>query len=115
MRFDLPLLERELRECGFDLLPEQRRVVDVMTIFHRKNPRNLSAAVRFYLDRDHSNAHAAEADVAATFDVLEAQLEHHDDLPRTIAELDAPGNCISYYTQGGGAVHGDCYEYSGKV
>ncbi|MCP3980118.1 MAG: 3'-5' exonuclease [bacterium] len=89
LRFDLPLLEREFRDCGLDLGMDRRDVVDAMTIFHRKNPRDLSAAVRHYLDREHENAHAAAADVEATADILEAQLERHTDLPHSVAELDA--------------------------
>ncbi len=87
-RFDVPLLQRELQECGLDLELGQRRIVDVMTIFHRKEPRDLSAAVRFYLGRDHEGAHGAEADLQATLEVLEAQLERYPDLPRSVDELD---------------------------
>jgi DNA polymerase-3 subunit epsilon len=88
LRFDAPLLQREFKECGLEFGLEQRWIVDVMTIFHRKEPRDLSAAVRYYLGRDHEGAHAAEADVVATADVLEAQLERYRDLPRTVEELD---------------------------
>jgi DNA polymerase-3 subunit epsilon len=88
-RFDLPLLQRELAECGLDLRAQDRRVVDAMSIFHRMEPRDLEAAVRFYLGRDHQGAHTAEADVTATLEVLEAQLDRYEDLPRTVAELDA--------------------------
>ena len=87
-RFDLVLLERELRGCGLDLGLAQRRVIDAMTIFHRKERRDLTAAVRFYLGRDHEGAHSAEADVEATAAVLEAQLGRYEDLPRTVDELD---------------------------
>jgi len=87
-RFDVPLLERELRDCGLELGTTDRRIVDAMTIFHRKEPRDLSAAARFYLDREHEGAHAAEADILVTLDVLEAQLERYPDLPRTVEELD---------------------------
>lgn len=87
-RFDLPLLERELSECGMDLGLASRRVVDAMTIYHRKERRDLSAAVQFYLGHDHENAHGAEADISATLEVLDAQLERYPDLPRTVDELD---------------------------
>ena len=87
-RFDVPLLERELRDCGHDLGRAGRRVIDAMTIFHRKERRDLTAAVRFYLQRDHAGAHSAAADVEATIDVLEAQLERYADLPRDVDELD---------------------------
>lgn len=86
-RFDLPLLERELRDCGLDLGLAGRRVIDAMTIFHRMEPRDLSAAVRHYLGRDHEGAHAAEADTTATLEILDAQLARYPDLPRTVEEL----------------------------
>jgi len=88
-RFDVPLLDREFREAGLDLKLSSRLVVDAMTIFHRKEPRHLSAAVRFYLDREHVGAHGAEADVLATAEVLDAQLARYPDLPRSVRELDA--------------------------
>ena len=88
-RFDVPLLERELRDCDLDLELGRRRGVDVMTIFHRKEPRDLTAAAKFFLGREHAGAHSAEADVAITIDVLEAQLERYDDLPHSVDELDA--------------------------
>lgn len=87
-RFDVPLLERELKESGADLALAGRRVIDAMTIFHRKEPRDLSAAVKFFLGRPHDGAHGAEADVLASLDVLEAQLARYDDLPATVDELE---------------------------
>jgi DNA polymerase-3 subunit epsilon len=86
-RFDVPLLERELKEAGIDLGLKHRRVIDVMTIFHRKEPRDLSAAVRFFLARDHAGAHGASADIEATLEVLDAQLARYDDLPREVDAL----------------------------
>ena len=86
-RFDVPLLDQEFRRCGLDLALSARRIIDAMVIYHRMERRDLSAAVRFYLDRDHEGAHSAEADVTATLDVLESQLERYDDLPRTVEEL----------------------------
>ena len=86
-RFDVPLLDREFRECGLELDLSGRRVIDAMTIYHRKERRDLAAAARFYLDRAHDGAHAAEEDVAMTVEVLEAQLERYTDLPRRVDEL----------------------------
>jgi DNA polymerase-3 subunit epsilon len=88
-RFDVPLLDREFRDAGLDLALRSRRIVDVMTIFHKKEPRDLTAAVRFFLDRDHAGAHGAEADVQASIEVLDAQLARYPDLPRTVDALDA--------------------------
>jgi DNA polymerase-3 subunit epsilon len=88
-RFDVPLLDREFKESGLDLALASRRIVDVMTIYHKKEPRDLSAAVRFFLGRDHAGAHGAESDVTASLEVLESQLARYPDLPRTIEALDA--------------------------
>ena len=87
-RFDVPLLEREFHDCGLDLGVSTRCIIDMMTIFHRKEPRDLSAAVRLYLEREHAGAHSAEADVLASLEVLDAQLGRYEDLPRTVEELD---------------------------
>lgn len=88
-RFDLPLLQQEFRRCGLELDLSGRHVVDVQTIFHMKEPRDLSAALRFYCQRDHVGAHGAMADVRATAEIFSAQLQRYDDLPRTIDELEA--------------------------
>jgi DNA polymerase-3 subunit epsilon len=88
-RFDVPLLDREFRDCGFDLALATRRIVDVMTIFHRKEPRDLTAAVRFFLERDHAGAHGAAADAEASLDVFSAQLARYADLPRSVDAIDA--------------------------
>lgn len=88
-RFDVPLLDREFRESGLDLAMAQRKIVDAMTIYHRKEPRDLAAAVRFFLGREHAGAHGAESDVAASLAVLESQLTRYPDLPRTVEALDA--------------------------
>jgi DNA polymerase-3 subunit epsilon len=88
-RFDVPLLDREMKESGLDLALARRRVIDAMTIFHRKEPRDLTAAVRFFLGRDHEGAHGAAADTDAALAVLEAQLDRYPDLPRTVADLEA--------------------------
>lgn len=88
-RFDVPLLDREFRECGLDLALARRKIVDAMTIFHRKEPRDLTAAVRFFLGREHAGAHGALADVEATAEVLAAELDRYDDLPSTVDALDA--------------------------
>ena len=77
-RFDLPLLRAEFKRAGvaFDL--EGRRIVDMKAIFHREEPRDLAAAARFYLDREHSDAHSALGDTRITAEVLWAQLERYD-------------------------------------
>ena len=87
-RFDLPMLLAEFGRAGVAYDPTERRIIDVQMIFHREEPRDLSAAVRFYLDRELEDAHSALADIRATAAVLGAQLERYGHLPREIEGLD---------------------------
>ena len=87
-RFDVPCLEEEFARVGLNFGSSDRRHVDVQRIYHKREPRDLTAAVRFYCGRDHVGAHGAGADARATLDVLKAQLEKCGDLPKTTAELD---------------------------
>jgi DNA polymerase-3 subunit epsilon len=76
-----------MARCGEPFELPGRHIVDAQVIFHRKEPRDLSAAVRFYLSREHLGAHGAEADAAATLDVVLAQLERYTDLEPTVEAL----------------------------
>lgn len=87
-RFDLPMLLAEFRRAGITFETEGRKLVDVQVIFHREEPRDLGAAVRFYLGRDLEDAHSALADIRATAAVLTAQFERYPSLPRDIEGLD---------------------------
>ena len=87
-RFDVLCLEEEFARCGMNFNSAGRRHVDVQRIYHKMEPRDLSAAVRRYCGRSHDGAHGAEADTVATLDVLKAQLEEYSELPRTVAALD---------------------------
>lgn len=85
--FDVKFLIEEFRRCNLNFKPGI--VVDTFNIFKRYNPRNLTAAVQFYLGEDLVDAHSALADARASFRVLRAQLLKHEDLPRTIAGIDS--------------------------
>ena len=87
-RFDIPCLEEEFARVGRDFGASRRRHVDVQRIYHKMEPRDLTAAVRFYLGRDHVGAHGAEADALATVEVLKAQMVKYPALPRTSAAMD---------------------------
>jgi DNA polymerase-3 subunit epsilon len=79
MRFDIQFLTEELHRVGYEWNTASLRVVDVQRIFHKMEPRDLSAALRFYCGKEHAGAHDALADVEATADVLLAQLERYPD------------------------------------
>lgn len=87
IRFDVPFLSEELHRVGTAWDTSTARIVDAQRIYHKMEPRNLSAALKFYVGRDHEGAHDALADVEATADVLLAQLERYSELPQTVAEL----------------------------
>ena len=76
--FDLPLLAEEVMRAGVDIDLKKKKMVDVFTIFQRQEPRNLVAAYKFYCGKDLTNAHSADADTMATYEVLMAQLEKYD-------------------------------------
>ena len=86
-RFDVPLLAEELLRSGIDFDLSKFKLVDAQTIFHKMEPRNLTAAYKFYCKKELENAHSAEADVLATFEVLDAQVGHYEELPNDIAAL----------------------------
>ncbi|NNM32118.1 MAG: 3'-5' exonuclease [Gemmatimonadetes bacterium] len=88
-RFDLPILLAEFRRAGVEFEVKDRRIIDMKMIFHREEPRDLSAAARFYLGRDHQDAHTALGDIRTTAAVLTAQLEHYPHLPRDLDGLHA--------------------------
>jgi DNA polymerase-3 subunit epsilon len=87
LRFDVPMLMEELLRAGVAWDTRDVRIVDVQRLFHRMEPRDLSAAVAFYLGRPHHGAHDAMGDVEATADVLVAQLQRYPQLPTSIDEL----------------------------
>jgi DNA polymerase III subunit epsilon len=78
--FDIPLLVEEFLRADIDFDLKGRRFVDVQNIFHKMEPRNLGAAYKFYCSKDLVNAHSAEADTIATFEILKAQLDRYADV-----------------------------------
>lgn len=87
IRFDVPLLCNEFKRAGLNFSIEGRRLIDAQTIFHKMEPRTLSAAYSFFCGKNLEDAHSAEADVLATVAVLDAELEKYSKLPRSIDEL----------------------------
>lgn len=74
-RFDIPLLAEELLRAGVNIDLRKRKFVDVQVIFHKMEQRTLSAAYKFYCNKDLEDAHSAEADTRATYEVLKSQLD----------------------------------------
>lgn len=86
-RFDVPVLSEEFLRAGVDFDMSKRKFVDVQIIFHKKEQRTLEAAYKFYCEKELENAHSAEADTVATYEVLKSQLDRYPDLENDIAFL----------------------------
>lgn len=87
IKFDIPLLAEEFLRTDIDFNFRKRKYVDVQVIFHKKEQRTLAAAVQFYCSKELENAHSAEADAAATYEVLKAQLDRYGDLENDVEKL----------------------------
>jgi DNA polymerase-3 subunit epsilon len=86
-RFDIPLLAEEMLRADIDFDMKHAVSVDVQTIFHKMEKRTLEAAYKFYCDKDLSDAHSAEADTQATYEVLLSQLDRYPELENNIKKL----------------------------
>ncbi len=86
-RFDIPLLMEEFLRAGMDVDLSNRKMVDVQHIFYTMEPRSLTAAYKFYCNKELENAHSAEADVNATIDVLFSQVERYSKLGNSIDSI----------------------------
>lgn len=79
-RFDIPVLAEEFLRAGVDIDLNRRKFVDVQVIYHKLEQRTLSAAYKFYCHKNLEDAHTAEADTRATYEVLQAQLDRYPDV-----------------------------------
>ncbi|MDR0799521.1 MAG: 3'-5' exonuclease, partial [Dysgonamonadaceae bacterium] len=98
-RFDIPLLAEEFLRADVDMDLMKRKFIDVQTIFHKKEQRTLAAAYKFYCDADLENAHTAEADTKATYEILKSQLDRYPDLVNDItflSEYSSFGNNVDF-------------------
>lgn len=87
IHYDIPLLQAEFERVAVPFEVDSRRIVDAQKIFHKKEPRDLTAALKFFCGDAHTGAHGALEDVEATIRVLEGQFERYPDLPRDIDPL----------------------------
>ena len=98
-RFDLPILVEEFLRAGVDVDFRRRKFIDVQNIFHKMEQRTLVAAYKFYCDKDLEDAHSAEADTKATYEVLKAQLDRYPELQNDVtalAEFSSRGEMADY-------------------
>ncbi len=86
-RFDIPVLAEEFLRAGVDIDLSKRKFIDVQIIFHKCEQRTLSAAYKFYCEKELEDAHTAEADTRATYEVLQAQLDRYPELQNDMAYL----------------------------
>lgn len=78
LKFDIPMLAEEFERCGVDFDFTKRKLIDVQNIFHKMEERTLSAAYKFYCQKNLEDAHSAEADTVATMEILKAQLDRYN-------------------------------------
>jgi DNA polymerase-3 subunit epsilon len=86
-KFDIPLLAEEFLRAGVDFDLRKRKFIDVQVIFHKMEQRTLAAAYQFYCQKVLENAHSAEADTRATYEVLKSQLDRYEDLQNDVDYL----------------------------
>jgi DNA polymerase-3 subunit epsilon len=86
-RFDIPLLMEEFLRVAIDFDMKNRKLVDVQNIYHKLEPRTLSAAYKFYCNKNLDGAHSAEVDATATYDILQAQTEKYKELGNTVDSI----------------------------
>ncbi|MEO6404002.1 MAG: 3'-5' exonuclease [Ferruginibacter sp.] len=86
-RFDVPVLMEEFLRSELDVDLSDRRMVDVQHIFYTMEPRTLTAAYKFYCQKELANAHSAEVDINATIEVMESQLQRYDKLGNTVDSI----------------------------
>lgn len=86
-KFDIPLLVEEFLRAGQDFRTDGRKLLDVQKVFHIMEPRTLSAAYRFYCNKELEGAHSAEVDATATWEVLEAQIEKYPQIGNTVDSI----------------------------
>jgi DNA polymerase III subunit epsilon len=86
-KFDIPLLAEEFLRADIDIDLKRHKAIDVQVIFHKMEQRTLSAAYQFYCNKELVDAHTAEADTLATFEILDAQIAKYNELSGNVSEL----------------------------
>lgn len=102
-KFDVPLLAEEFSRANVNFDWSKRKFVDVHVLYLKKEPRTLSAAYKFYCEKDLEGAHAADADTYATYEVLQAQLDKYPDMQNNV-------DFLSEYTH-----HTNNVDFAGRI
>jgi DNA polymerase-3 subunit epsilon len=84
VRFDIPILTEEFKRSGLSFSVVDKKIIDPQVIFHKMEPRDLSAALKFYCGKEMQKAHSAEADIIATMEIFVAQMKKYENLPRDL-------------------------------
>lgn len=103
-KFDIPLLAEEFIRVNIDFNLNNRETIDVQNIFHKLEKRTLSAAFKFYCNKNLDNAHSAMADTSATYEILLAQIEKYDEIDNNIESLSKFSN-----------IRGKCADLAGFI
>lgn len=98
-KFDVPMLVDEFLRAGVPFDMKGRRMIDVQNIFHKMEQRTLAAAYKFYCNAEIMNAHSAEADIKATYEIMMAQLDKYPELKPEVdflSEFSSYGNFVDF-------------------
>lgn len=106
IKFDLPMLTEEFLRAGIDFDVSNRRLVDAQKIFYLMEPRTLTAAYKFYCNKDLVEAHSAEADTLATYEILMAQVDRY----QNISSKNKDGQDVFYIRNDIGELHKVCMQ-----
>ena len=102
-KFDVPVLAEEFSRADIQFDWSKRKFVDVQVLYLKKEPRTLSAAYKFYCEKDLEGAHGADADTKATYEVLQAQLDRYSDVENNV-------DFLSEYTH-----HTNNVDFAGRI
>ena len=109
-RFDLPLLAEEFLRAQADIDLSRLSAIDVQVLYHKREPRTLTAAYKFYCGKNLEDAHSALADTRATYEVLKAQLDHYNDMENDMESLSKESSFVNNVDFAGRIV----YDESGR-
>ena len=110
IKFDIPILVEELIRADIDFDFSRIRMIDSQVIYHKKEPRNLSAALKFYCNKNLENAHSALDDTIATYEVFKAQLDRYDDLEPNmdfLSEYTKRNNNLDFVKEDGDTINAE--------